>query len=264
MPHEAISQVTSSPAGPAALRRPGVLTARRRVDRLGALGMLALALAALPLAACDGTPALEEVRAQIESALPGLDLVPEENIHLGRFTLGLARWVVGRDGGSRASEPVATGDEDVAGGGRRSEEDDAVRVLRAIHRIDVATYRVRAMPANGADGWSPEVARRLTAAGWSVIVHAAERGEETWVFYRTGAGGAVMGIYVISLERDKLSLVRLAGSFDQEMARVVALRPGSVVPVRPEKPARVTQAAPVAPAAPAAPAAPEEPGAPVG
>lgn len=250
MLHQAISQVTSSTAAPAALRKPRVLTARRSVDRLGALGMLALALAALPLAACDGTPALEEVRGEIESALPGLDLVPEQNIHLGRFTLGLARWVVGRDGASRAGEPAATGDENVADGGGRSEEDDAVRVLRAIHRIDVATYRVRAMPANGADGWSPEVARRLTAAGWSVIVHAAERGEQTWVFYRTGAAGAVTGIYVISLERDELSLVRLAGRFDQGMARVVALRPGRVVPVHPEKPAAPAPAAPVAPGEP--------------
>lgn len=250
MLHEAISQVTSSTAAPATLRRPRVLTVRRRVDLLGALGMLALALAALPLAACDGTPALEEVRGEIESALPGLDLVPEENIHLGRFTLGLARWAVGRDGASRAGEPAATGDENVAGGGGRSEEDDVVRVLRVIHRIDVATYRVRAMPANGADGWSPEVARRLTAAGWSVVVHAAERGEQTWVFYRTGAAGAVTGIYVISLERDELSLVRLAGRFDQEMARVVALRPGRVVPAHPEKPAAPAPAAAAAPGEP--------------
>jgi hypothetical protein len=213
------SQVSHGPAG-----RPvaagGAARGRSRWPlAAAALPAALLAAFALPLAGCDGTPALDDVRAEIESALPGIDLVPEESLHLGRFSLGLAHWMVGKDG-----------DEGAADGA--GDDSDGARIVRAIHRLDLATFRVRSMPQGAADSWSPELARRFTAAGWSLVVHAAERDEQSWVFYRADGAGAISELYVVSLERGELDLIRLGGRFDQALARAVARQPKRVMPAR--------------------------------
>ncbi len=212
----------------------------------------ALLALALPLTACDSTPALEEVRAGIESAMPGIDLVPEHNLHFGRFTIGMLHWVAGWDDDERhdgAPAQGATGDQGAKGSGEaggvavgavavravaaggveaRRESFDGERMVRAIRRLDVATFRVRSMPQDAADPWSPELARRFAAAGWSVVVHAAERDEQAWVFYR--AGGSLTDLYVVSLDRGELCLVRVGGRFDQAMASALARHPNVVIP----------------------------------
>jgi hypothetical protein len=206
-------------------RRPAALPspASGRPRWLAAAALLALVL---PLAGCDGTPALDEVRSEIESALPGIDLVPEDSLHLGRVSLGLVHWIVGRD----------DDDEQVAGGDGSADREGA-RLVRAIHRLDLATFRVRSMPQSAGDSWSPELARRLGAAGWSLVVHAAEPGEQTWVFYRGDGDGAITVLYVVSLERGELSLIRLGGRFDQALARAVARQPKRVMPAKAGSPA---------------------------
>jgi hypothetical protein len=209
-----------------------------RASRACSWGALAsLFVLALPLAGCDATPALEEVRAGIESALPGIDLVPEANLHLGRFSLGFVHWVLGHDteDGSRQAavgepgEPSEPAKPSEIVAGERGDADGA-RLVRAIDRLDLSTFRVRSMPPGGAEALSPDLARRLGAAGWSLVVHASQHGEQTWVFYRGGAGGAVSDLYVISLESQELCLLRLGGRFDEALAHALARQPRRVIP----------------------------------
>jgi hypothetical protein len=234
------SQVSRESAG-----RPAAGAAARSRWLLPA-ALLALAL---PLTACDSTPALEEVRAGIESAMPGIDLVPEHNLHFGRFTIGLLHWAAGWDderhdgvaaqgasgdqGAKGAGEAGGVAAAAVAAGGveARREDFDGERMVRAIRRLDLATFRVRSMPQDAAGPWSPELARRFAAAGWSVVVHAAERDEQTWVFYRAGA--SLTDLYVVSLDRGELCLVRVGGRFDQAMASALARHPRAVMPALP-------------------------------
>ncbi len=208
-----------------------------RASRACSWGALAsLFVLALPLAGCDATPALEEVRAGIESALPGIDLEPETNLHLGRFSLGFVHWMLGHDDeGDEGGDGVA---------GERGDRDGA-RLVRAIDRLDLSTFRVRSLPPGGAEALSPDLARRLGAAGWSLVVHASEHGDQTWVFYRApaGAAGAVSDLYVISLESQELCLLRLGGRFDEALAQALAKQPKRVMP------RGAGQAAAVAPAA---------------
>jgi hypothetical protein len=186
-----------------------------RASRARSWGALAsLFVLAVPLAGCDATPALEEVRAGIESALPGIDLEPETNLHLGRFSLGFVHWMLGHDDA-----------------GERGDADGA-RFVRAIDRLDLSSFRVRSMPPGGAEALSPDLARRLGAAGWSLVVHASEHGDQTWVFYRAPAGGAgaISDLYVISLESEELCLLRLGGRFDEALAQALARQPRKVMP----------------------------------
>src|SRR5690348_15601396 len=87
----------------------------------------ALLAAALAFAACAGPPSAEEVRGEIERQIPGARFEREEHLRLGRFSLGLVRW-------------LASFDQD-----KEDEKDRAL--LYAISRVEVATYKVRSLPS---------------------------------------------------------------------------------------------------------------------
>ncbi|HEV7516919.1 MAG TPA: DUF4252 domain-containing protein [Thermoanaerobaculia bacterium] len=181
---------------------------------------LFLLVAAAALAACAGPPSAEEVRGEIERQLPGARFLPEDHLRLGRFSLGLVRWLAGFD---------------------HDKEDEKDRALfRAISGVEIATYKVRSLPSLEGFRLPEKLERRLREEGWTLMVRSEEKDDHTWVLYRGARGtGAntpevIRDLYVVCLDPKELSLIRVSGHLDKLMAAALADEP--------KKMARLTKA----------------------
>jgi hypothetical protein len=163
---------------------------------------------ALALAACAGPPSAEEVRGEIERQIPGARFERAEHLRLGRFSLGLVRW-------------LASFDHD-----KENEKDRAL--FSAISGVEIATYKVRSLPVIESLRLPENVERRLHEEGWTTMVRSEEKGELAWILYR-GAGGAhpevIRDFYIVSLDAKELALVRVSGHLDKLMAEAMAQEP---------------------------------------
>jgi hypothetical protein len=170
-----------------------------------ALSVLVLLLFVLSLTGCGaGSPSVDTVRAEIERRVPGARFERECHIRLGRLTLGVARRIV------HLADP---GDPDT-------------KVLDNVHRIEVATYRVRSLP---------DLEHRLTTQtafeqalkenGWTMALRERDHGSRTWIFLRADDQGALSNLYVVALDPAELTLVRLDGHLDRAMADSIAEHP---------------------------------------
>lgn len=174
-----------------------------------AIAPLLLLTLAVPLAGCgSGSPSVDTVRWEIERRIPEARFEREFHLRLGRLTLGLARRIV------HLADP---GDPDTA-------------VLDDVRRIEVATYRVRSLP--DLDQRMKEQTRfeeSLAASGWSAAVKTRDHDSRTWVFVRGDQGGVLSNLYVVSLESDELTLVRIDGRLDHAVAMALAEHPKGLV-----------------------------------
>ncbi|HVT61171.1 MAG TPA: DUF4252 domain-containing protein [Thermoanaerobaculia bacterium] len=170
---------------------------------------LALALlAALPLAGCLDTPSVGEVEAEIEGHLPGASFERESHVHVGRLMMGFARWVI---------HLVPADDDDTK---------RAFAMVRNVHSVDVATYKVRSLAAVEPAAWSPDFERRLEQNGWSVVVRAKERDSSTWIFYRGNGADTITNLYIVNLEPAELNIIRVDGRLERVIALALADHPG--------------------------------------
>jgi len=172
---------------------------------LAALLPLLPLLVTLPLAGCGaGSPSVDTVRWEIERRLPEARFERESHIRLGRLTLGLARRIV------HLTDP---GDPDT-------------KVLDDVRRIEVATYRVRSLPdLEHRLAGQTEFEQALARNGWTAVLRERDRGSRTWIFLRADARGALSNLYVVSLDPEELTLVRLDGRLDRAMADSIADHP---------------------------------------
>jgi hypothetical protein len=167
--------------------------------------VLALSLLlALQLGACKATPSVDEVRAEIEERFPGASFEPDVHLRLGPIGMGLVHWLAGM-----AGEP----------------NDKNLAMARAIRRVEIATYKVRSLPAADEMRWSPGFERRLAQAGWTAVLRVAEQGDRTWLFYRGDQGAAISDLYLVALDGDELALIRINGRLDRLFAEAVAAHP---------------------------------------
>jgi hypothetical protein len=169
-----------------------------------ALPLLLLALM-LPLAGCaGGSPSVNTVRWEIERRIPEARFEPETHIRLGRLTLGLIRGV------AHLADP---GDPDLA-------------PLNHIRHIEVATYHVRSLPdlEHHLDEQTA-FEKALARNGWTMALRERDHTSRTWMFLRFDDREALRDLYVVALDRDELTLVRLDGNLDRAMAESIADNP---------------------------------------
>jgi len=65
----------------------------------------------------------------------------------------------------------------------------------------------------------------LARQGWAVMAEARDPGSTAWVLVDQSlehGAAAIRGIYVVSLDADELTIVRLEGHFDEAFARIFA------------------------------------------
>ena len=173
-------------------------------------GVAALLSLASLLAGCGGSPTVSEVRWELERRFPEARFEPEEHVHLGRLTMGLVHGVV----------RLAAHDED---------DRQAREIVDQIHSVDVASYKVHNLP--GLDGLAadPRFDRELQRHGWSLLVRTQEHDESTWVYVRGGETGVLRNLFIVSLEKNELTLVRVDGRLDRMIAMAMAEHPKDVM-----------------------------------
>jgi len=174
-------------------------------ERTKALPLLLLLLAAALLAACSGVPSADSVRWEIERQIPGARFEPAEHLRLGRLSLGLLHWLAGFDHDPKDAADIA--------------------LFRAISGVEVATYKVRALPAPEAIRLPGGFEHRLRGAGWTTLLRSEEKGDHAWILYRGENPGSIRDLYVVALDAKELSLVRVSGRLDEVMARALAAEP---------------------------------------
>jgi uncharacterized protein DUF4252 len=169
------------------------------------LGLLAVLPIAALAAGCTTSPSVDTVRWEIERRIPEARFEKEEHIRLGRISMGLIHGILS-----------LVHDNNV---------DDARQIVNEVHRVEVATYKVKSLP--NLDGLEKETGfeRDLARAGWTVAVRTREADERTWIFLHNGQDGGLSNLFVVSLDKNELTLVRLDGRLDRAFAAAVAEHP---------------------------------------
>lgn len=157
----------------------------------------------LPLAGCAGAPSAESVRWEIQRRVPEARFETEEHIRLGRLTLGLVKGLL---------RLVPDAEEGAA-------------VVRDIHRIEVATWRVHGLPDLDRLPSQTRFEDQLSRSGWAMTVKAKDGDSRSWLFTRSNDAGAIRNLLVVDLDGDELSVVRLDGRLDRAFAEAIAERP---------------------------------------
>lgn len=170
------------------------------------LSVLFLSLSSL-LVGCSGAPSVETVGWEIQRRFPEARFEREEHFHLGRISLGLLRGLVRMVPG----------------------EVEGQEFLTRVHGLEVASYRVSSMPDLDRLAGDTRFEKQLTQAGWTMAVRARDEESRSWVFLRADPAGALRNLFVVDLEDDELTLVRIDGRFDQAFAEAIAAHPKKAV-----------------------------------
>jgi hypothetical protein len=190
---------------------------KRHAARLHPLpALFALFAAAALLIGCGGSPSVEEVHRELQSRFPQARFEPVEHVHLGRISLGLLHGLVRLAGNGDKGAKGDDGDE------------QAATIFSGIGGVDFASYKVRNLPDLDGLAGSPRFAQQLAQSGWSLMVRTRENAERTWVYVRSDEAGVLRNLFVVSLEKDELTLVRLDGHLDQAIAAALAEHPKSM------------------------------------
>ena len=158
------------------------------------------------LAGCGGSPTIQQVRWELERRFPEARFVPEEHVHLGRVSMGLLRGFV----------RLAADDDKDRGG---------MEFVRQVHGVDFASYKVRNLPDLDSLTSDARFESQLKQNGWSLMVRTREEHESTWIYVRGTPDGAMRNLFVVSLEKDELTLVRVDGRLDHAFAAAMAQNP---------------------------------------
>ena len=171
----------------------------------GAASLLAAALVVTAVG-CASASTSNHVARDLAALAPGCATERADSIVMGRTTLALVR------------DLVRLADDEV---------DPEVReILRCVRRIEATTYRLS--PSCELVVTALPLLARLAAEGWQAVVSSGSADDDAdWVFTRADADGSVEGLLVISVERDELEVVRLAGDIDSVLAAAIAERPVS-------------------------------------
>jgi hypothetical protein len=174
------------------------------------LPFAALLFLAPLLAGCGGSPSVEQVRWDLQRRFPEARFDPDEHVHLGRLSMGLVHGIV----------RLAAGHDDDA--------KDGMEIVDQIQSVDFASYKVHALPDLDRLAGDSRFERRLAEDGWSPLVRTREKNERTWVYVRIDPTGSFRNLFVVSLEGDELTLVRVDGRLDRVLALAMAKNPKSV------------------------------------
>lgn len=172
----------------------------------GLVSFVALLSLSSLLAGCGGSPTVAQVRWELQRRFPEARFVPEEHVHLGRFSMGLVRGFV----------RLAANDDGDRGG---------MELVSQVHGVDFASYKVRGLPDLNSLTGDARFESQLKQNGWSLMVRTREEHESTWIYVRGTPDGAVRNLFVVSLENDELTLVRVDGRLDRALAAAMAEHP---------------------------------------
>jgi hypothetical protein len=100
-------------------------------------------------------------------------------------------------------------------GSEVSDDPELGSVLKRLLAIRVETYELDSLSAGGYEKTADRVAKSLEARGWETIVSARDKGERAKVCVRT-EGDRIVGLFVISVERDEAAFVNIVGDVNPD------------------------------------------------
>ena len=160
---------------------------------------VAMTAALLPLAGgCVWTPELSAVKRDIARQIPGASFDRQVSFALGPGGMALARAVV-------SFVP---------------DEHDARRLLKDVSRVEVSVYEIHADDDDRRVA-TPSSIEEMLADGWEMAARVRQEGEAVWVLYRV-EGESVRELFVVSLDRDELVLVKVKGRLERLIARALS------------------------------------------
>ncbi len=180
---------------------------------MGFRALLSLAGCSVLLLATGGcwrSPGVERVAWAVESQIPGAAFDRQTHVRLGRISTGFARWVVN----------LALDEND-------PEERQAKVIVNAIRRVEVGVWENQGTTDEAAltsVAMPRSLSRMLAEDGWQVMLDSRDEGGRAWVLAHQDER-SIDALYVVALDPDELSVVRLEGRFDEAFARALAERP---------------------------------------
>jgi hypothetical protein len=171
---------------------------RTFLPRFGALALCTVLLSGCLLSA----PSLDPVRQDMQARLPGMDLEPQIQIHLGRLSLGMAKGIA----------RMAMDEED---------EEETFALLRHVKGVEVAVYETGAWTTDGADRWSSYVSELGSRRGWVPFATVNEGDSHSSVFFKM-KHNEIRGVYLFTLDDDSLVMARFKGPLERVIAEALA------------------------------------------
>ncbi|HKI05427.1 MAG TPA: DUF4252 domain-containing protein [Thermoanaerobaculia bacterium] len=168
--------------------------------------LAALSLSSL-LTGCAGAPSTEMVSFEIQRRFPEARFEREEHFHIGRVSMSLLRGLV----------RMAPG------------KVDGQAFLNQVRRIEVSSYKVSSLPDLDRIQGETRFESQLAQAGWSMAMRQREEGSRAWMFVRGGKNGGLRNLFVVTLEQDELTLVRIDGRLDKALAAAIAAHPKDAI-----------------------------------
>jgi len=165
-------------------------------------GALLFLLAGIGGCAHGGGPRAASVANAIEADLEKCHLERESHISLGGISMFAVKALVKLAGDS-----------------------DEAQIIADVKRVEQATYRVIDFES------CPDLTKRgrfeteLGRAGWQLMVTGKDDCAATWVFSRAREDGSISGLYVVTLDRYELEVVRLDGRIDKILAEAIKEEP---------------------------------------
>ena len=160
---------------------------------------------AVPTEAGGSMPSCGTVYQEIEQQFPGAEFERESHIRLGRVALAfvkpIARWAM-------------------------DEDEEALTYLKAIKKVDIASYRVEGLPDTSDMVAIRRIENRLLDNGWTKMLRERDDETHTWVYLRHRQDGSIRGLLVIDLDQHELSIVGVEGRIDEILAEAIADEPG--------------------------------------
>jgi hypothetical protein len=135
------------------------------------------------------------------------DLDQEVALTLGRVSLGLTRTIA----------RVAIDDP----------EHEALSILAGLRKVELGVYAL-GRGAPGARDLPLEIERAMARGRWLPAMRVRTQDELSWVYFRLSDDGLdaerhLSGVYVIALDDEALTLIRLRGRLDRALAAALSL-----------------------------------------
>jgi hypothetical protein len=92
--------------------------------------------------------------------------------------------------------------------------------LKDVSRVEVAVYEVRGdEPKRRLE--TPARIEQMVADGWEMAARVRDKNESVWLLYRID-GDSVRELFVVSLDRDELVMVKVKGRLERVIGRALS------------------------------------------
>jgi hypothetical protein len=152
--------------------------------------------ASLLLAGCFTDPDIGEVVDAIAWEIEPAHLNPDVELRLGSGSLSLARGICGFV----------------------DDCEEYASLLEGVRMVHLGVYQIEGPHRGQSLDFDEDLRRDLEAEGWHPVVHVRDRGGETALaLTRMDERGDLSGMYVVSVDRDEVVVVKLEGDLSKPL-----------------------------------------------